>query len=120
MQTTLNQQTVIVMETKTINLDDHRHEDVKVFSGRSRGEAVRESTRLDQFDDNEAYDILIIAPPDTWTLTSSFFLGMFGPSVRKLGREGFLNRFKFEGPIPKEVIDDGIEEALKRKSPLGL
>jgi hypothetical protein len=42
-----------VATVKVIDLDDHRDSNAPVLSGRPRGKAVRESTRLDGIDDQE-------------------------------------------------------------------
>lgn len=85
----------------------------KVFSGRNRGAEVRHNLNLDNLDTNP--DIIYIKiPKDTFSLNASFFLGTFGPSVRKLGKEGFNNKYKFEcEDIIKQSIEDSIERALK-------
>ncbi|MES3628848.1 MAG: hypothetical protein PPP56_01640 [Longimonas sp.] len=102
---------------KVIDLDDHRDSDAPVLSGRPRGKAVRESTCLDVIDDQED-NIVIRIPQDVYLVASSFFLGMLGPSIRKLGEEEFRKRFSFEGTVNKAVLNDVIREARRRESPL--
>lgn len=102
-----------------IDLDDHRTGNTPVLSGRQRGKEVRRSTRLDSEDDS-AQKITIIVPEDVYLVASSFFLGMLGPSVRKLGEAGFRERFEFEGPVNEAVIKDVVREALRKVSPLHL
>lgn len=102
-----------------INLADHKDNEVKFFSGRPRGETVRLSLNLDS-QENNTTEITVIVPDDVNSIHTSFFLGLFGPSVRKCGsRESFLNKFKFNCPEElKEDIDEGIDLALKKSNVL--
>ena len=68
-----------------------------VFSGRDRGEALREKYGLDALDTAAEVDVVI--PESIWTVSSSFFLGMFGPSVRKCGSvDSFERKYRFKAP----------------------
>lgn len=68
-----------------------------VYSGRDRGEALREKYRIDALDAAENVDVVI--PDSIWTVSSSFFLGMFGPSVRKCGSvDTFEKKYRFKAP----------------------
>jgi hypothetical protein len=104
------------METIIIDLDRYKSKTSRVYSGRDRGEAVRKELNLD-FVDNSPDVIFIKVPLDTISINSSFFLGMFGESVRKLTEQGFRKKYVFQA---KEVInrniDEGIVRALKEKS----
>lgn len=104
---------------KTINLADYKTSEVKFYSGRPRGEKVREELRLDLEEDGvDLYSITI--PEDTDSIHTSFFLGLFGSSVRKCGtRDSFLKKFKFQAPDGvMEDIEDGINQALKKSNVL--
>jgi len=68
--------------------------------------------------DTTATLIDVFIPEDTLAVTSSFFLGLFGPSVRRLGEEGFRNVFKFSGATFALALDEGIRQALADDSPL--
>lgn len=69
-----------------------------VFSGRDRGIAARAEYGLDRIDDS-ADSVEVILPDTLYTLTSSFFLGLFGDSVRKCGSvSGFEEKYRFKGP----------------------
>lgn len=100
----------------TIDLDQYRSEDSLVFAGRDRGAVVRKRARLDEID-RTGEDVLIIVPDDVYSVNSSFFLGMLGESIRKLGEEEFRRRFRFKGAIIEVVVDDAIREALRKGSP---
>ena len=107
------------MTETLIDLEEYRTPGVSVFSGRPRGVKVRQHVKLAELDKKESIHIRISAPEDVYTITSSFLLGMLGPSVRRFGRDAFLNRFAFVGPFNQKVIEDVIREALNRNSPLG-
>ena len=87
-----------------------------VFTGRPRGEAARARLALDTVGPND--DVLVRIPDGVYTITSSYFLGLFAPSVKLLGgREGFLKVFKFDGPaFILNKLDDWIERALRDQS----
>lgn len=85
-----------------------------VFTGRDRGQKARLDLGLDQLAPNELVKVVI--PENTYAVTSSFFLGLFGPSVRSLGGEGFQEKFKFEGPaFICDKVPDWIMRALRDK-----
>jgi hypothetical protein len=59
-------------------------------------------------------------PVDTITVTSSFFGGMFGPSIRSLGETEFRRRFSFTGKDISRVIgrwDSGSVEGVESTPP---
>ena len=101
-----------------INLSNHIKENSKVLSGRLEGKNVRTKMQLDTED--EASEVVNITfPDDVISLNSSFFLGLFGPSVRRLGREKFKEKYNFVAPLfIKKSIEDGIERALKTSNSL--
>lgn len=85
-----------------------------VFTGRDRGESARKDLKLDKLPPNEIVDVRI--PDDTYAVTSSFFLGLFGPSVRELGGEGFERQFRFTGPdFVLSKVQDWVYRALRDK-----
>lgn len=102
---------------QVINLDEYRSNGSKVFAGRERGKLARQRAGLDQIDQTDT-TVLVRVPEDIYSVNSSFFLGMFGPSIRRLGGEEFRRRFSFEGKDISRVIEDGIKEALRSKAPL--
>lgn len=101
-----------------ILLNDYRSKNVLVFSGRDRGELVRKSSNLDELE--ERYDrIDIVIPEDIISFNTSFFLGMFGDSVRKFKIEGFENKYFFiNSERFSENIREGKARALKEQNPL--
>lgn len=92
---------------------DFRDLGMPVFTGRSRGEKARQRIGLDKLADDEIVDVNI--PDEVYTVTSSYFLGLFAPSVKALGgRERFLDVFRFVGPdFILTKLDDWIDRALR-------
>lgn len=89
-----------------------------VFTGRSRGEESRRRLRLDSLPDDES--VRVIIPDDVYTITSSYFLGLFGPSVRKAGsRDKFLQQYSFQAPAHvKDKLGDFVTRALRDQEDL--
>ena len=106
------------MSKKTLHMDKYRTENIGIFSGRKRGESVRKAASIPNKDESDN-QYIIVFPDDVYHVASSFFLGMFGDSIRKLGRESFKGKYEFTGPKAlKRVVESGIDEALKEESPL--
>ena len=105
------------MKDVTIDLRQYRSGGSRVFAGRQRGEEVRSKAGLGRLDLADVR-VSVVIPDDTFSLTSFFFLGMFGPSIRALGRDGFRAKYCFSGPDFGDLIQDGIDEALRTSSPL--
>lgn len=87
-----------------------------VYTGRPRGEVIRAELKLDEIDESDRLvDVKI--PTTTYSLTSSFFLGMFGPSVTRAGsQEAFFKKFHFEtSPALVEAFNDYVARALQAK-----
>ena len=90
----------------------------KVFAGRERGKFWRIKFKIDELDEAPEA-VRVIVPEDILSLNISFFLNLFGDSIRKLGKDGFKAHYLFENdPVLTPVIDQGIEQALKRSSAL--
>lgn len=82
-----------------------------VFSGRARGIAARAEHRLDDLDQSSESLVDVKIPQDAYTVTSSFFLGLFGPSVIRAGnRERFKEKFHFDD-VP-EFLNDDIDQYI--------
>lgn len=90
-----------------------------VYAGRPKGDKVREKYNLQEAD-QENRKVKIIIPEETYTINSSFFLGLLGNSIRYSGsKEKFLDRYTFLTPdIFKPKIHDYITRALHEKKPL--
>lgn len=69
-----------------------------VYSGRDRGEALREKYLINVNEDS-ADRVDVVIPAGAYTVSSSFFLGLFGPSVRKCGSiDKFESKYRFQAP----------------------
>ncbi len=102
-----------------INLGDARTSSAAiVFAGRERGKFWRQKFQLNELD-RAPHPIEVVIPEDIISLNISFFLNLFGDSVRALGREGFIDHYRFKSdPILEPLISQGIDQALKRSSAL--
>ena len=99
---------------ETIDLNDARtSRESRVLSGRPRGEECRQLFDVASLDDQPA-KVTVRIPQDIYSMNTSFFLGLFGESVRALGKEGFREKYRFDcDPIHNDTIADGVERALK-------
>jgi hypothetical protein len=88
-----------------------------VYSGRPRGVALRQQLALDAVDENAEQVVDVAVPDSTYSMTSSFFLGLFGPSVVSAGSsEAFFEKFHFTAkPVLKNAISGYVENALQTK-----
>ena len=82
----------------------------KVLSGRDIGHIYRLVHNLDELDRTEE-KVIITLPSNLMAITASFFIGCFGPSVKKLGALGFSSKYKFDTDNPSvlEHIKLGIK-----------
>lgn len=100
-----------------VDLEKYRSSGARVFAGRDRGREVRKKAGLDRLDASE--DIVWVdVPEDTFSINSSFFLGLFGDSIRRLGATDFRRKYQFRGKSIVRLVESGIAEALNRESPL--
>lgn len=100
-----------------IKLDKYINGDI-VLSGRDRGEELRKKLELNKKEkENDIIEIEI--PEDVCSINSSYFLGAFGDSIRKYGKERFLQKYIFVcDSVIRESIEDGISSALKERNAL--
>lgn len=87
------------------------------FSGRKEGREVRRAHQVDLLDhDNKLYVVKI--PNNTSSFNPSFFLGLFFPSIKKLGLDAFKNKFEFcydnLYDVLKPIIRNNIVECFRR------
>lgn len=69
-----------------------------VFVGRANGLAARKRAKIDKLDGWER-TVEVIIPDDTYSVNSSFFLGMFGSSMIRFGsKEHFNAHYHFRAP----------------------
>lgn len=88
-----------------------------VYTGRQKGEALREKYRLDE-SEAQADIVEVVIPASAYTVSSSFFLGLFGPSVRKCGSvDRFERKFHFKAPdFLQPVLHNHASLALQGRS----
>ena len=100
-------------ESKMLTID-FRNLGGPVHSGRSKGELARKVFNLDEMDAQQK-SVIVHVPDDTYSVTTSFFLGLFGKSVRQAGsREAFLSRYEFQAPrIFLDTFDTCISRVLQ-------
>ncbi|HEX7687951.1 MAG TPA: hypothetical protein VF453_09600 [Burkholderiaceae bacterium] len=104
-----------------MNLEDRTIDFAKiegpVFTGRNRGERLREEMQLDRHD--AAGDVMDVRIPENiYAISSSFFLGMFGPSVVKAGsKQRFYEQYHFQSPrFIREALDGYVSRALQARN----
>jgi hypothetical protein len=92
-----------------------------VYVGRPNGEKARERLDIDKLDRVDT-PINVIIPDGTYSVTSSYFLGLFGPSVVHFGSEGaFFAHYVFHGPAKDiESAHRNAERALREQGILKL
>lgn len=116
------------MEAKKnqINLENFRVKDQqkgtisKVFTGRDRGKKVRSESNIDNLE-NEFETVEIIIPENIYSINPSFFEELFVNVVTKLGKDGFLQKFKFTslGEYNYEKpLNEAIDRILRSKTAL--
>ncbi|WP_447578276.1 hypothetical protein [Achromobacter kerstersii] len=108
------------MEQKVMKIDLANFEG-PVYSGRERGETIRRQVRLDNADADAGLLVDVVVPRDAYSVTSSFFLGLFGPSIVTAGsRERFYRKFRFAAqPTILKRMDSFVVRALQRKALFG-
>ena len=88
-----------------------------VFTGRPRGEALRARLKVDALDTADAIvDVQI--PDTTYTISSSFILGLFGKSVVRAGsKQAFYQKYHFHASqVFQDVVESCVTRALQSKS----
>ena len=87
------------------------------FSGRKEGREVRRAHQVDMLDDDKRMYIVKM-PNNTSSFNPSFFLGLFFPSIKKLGMEEFKKKYEFcydnLYDVLKPIIRNNITECFRR------
>lgn len=98
---------------------EHRGNNSTIFSGRSEGKEVRKLLNIDNLDENnEHYEVEI--PTDTTSFNPSFFLGLFFPSIQKMGSiEIFRQKYNirllnFQDEEAKDSINEDLNDCYRR------
>lgn len=105
------------MTSKIMKIDLSRYGG-PVYSGRSRGEYLRSKLELDSIDEAQDTVVEVSIPDNTYSVTSSFFLGLFGPSiVNARSADNFYSKFQIHAqPVIIERISSFVDRALQRKT----
>ena len=100
-----------------IYIQEFRRNGSKIFSGRDVGIEARKLLQLNEKDkDNEQYEVII--PQDTYSISGSFFGGLFSDSVIYLNEEKFREKYIFKfstGELSDSLrgdIEEGIYDAI--------
>ena len=89
--------------------------EAEILAGNDRGQYFRTFFRLDECDKDSA-EYAVLFPDRISAISLSFFLGMFGPSILSLDRDGFSRKYEFEcKPSICRTVERGIERAMKTK-----
>jgi hypothetical protein len=88
-----------------------------VFTGRPRGEKMREALHVEDIDASDA-QVEVKIPETTYSISSSFILGLFGKSVVKAGsKEAFYKKYHFDtNELFQGVVDSCVTRALQDKN----
>ncbi len=102
-------------ETHVLDLARYRGSvENRVLAGREEGKQVRKVAKVEQLDQLLSI-VEVKIPQDLFSLTSSYFLGLFGDSIRELGEARFREHYRFTGKSISRVIDDAVQSvALTR------
>lgn len=89
----------------------------RVLVGRPRGEQARKKYMLDNIDEDGG-QVDINVPSNIYSVNSSFFLGLFGPSVVSAGsRQNFFSRYRFTASSElMERFEGYVARALQEKN----
>lgn len=105
----------------TIDLENFRTKGSKVFTGRDRGRIVRDASKIDDIAINNE-EVNIIIPDNIYSINPSFFEELFLNVVIELGREEFLNKFKFKSLGNYDYskpLHEAIDRILRKKTAIG-
>ncbi|MBM6856618.1 STAS-like domain-containing protein [Caecibacteroides pullorum] len=108
---------------KTIDLENFRTQlgavKSRVFTGRDRGEVVRDKSNIDKIFDT-CDKITIIIPKDVYSITPSFLEEFFVNIVKKYGKKTFLSKIQWvdNGYDISSQLDEAIERILRKKTGL--
>lgn len=101
------------MSTANIDLETYRTKGSKVFTGRERGQKIREESKIDDLVKvNDLVNINI--PSDIMSVNPSFLEEFLFNIVTKLGKENFYKKVQFVTESRRYNIAEDLEEAVDR------
>ena len=109
-----------MVNNEVIDLNDHRTQGARVFTGRPRGEDVRVKSHIDE-KEAQAEHVTVRIPADTITINPSFLEELLRFVVRKLGAVRFREKFSFESHGRYDVSENlqlAIENILRNSNAL--
>lgn len=108
------------MSVYVIDLEKYRSPGAKIFTGRDRGEEVRNKSEIDRYADE--FDIIEIhIPAGLFSINPSFFEELFINVVKKYRNQGFFEKFKFknDGEYPYEKpLKEAVSRILRENTAL--
>lgn len=93
-----------------IKLGKFKHSEEKIFTDRDNGINARNKLNLDRLEET-CDSINVLLPKDIWTVTPSFFGGLFEQSIKKY-HENFWDKYCFlytDGSELSESVKASIE-----------
>jgi hypothetical protein len=92
-----------------------------VYVGRANGAQARQRLKIDALDAQKE-PIRVLIPEQTYAVNSSFFLGMFGPSLARFdSRNAFFAHYDFRAPEHVlETLKLVVDRALASRGKLAL
>src|ERR1035437_8781530 len=108
------------MSVRSVDLAKYQSGGARIFAGRDRGAFVRDAAALVEFERNKEDILEVLIPTETYAVTSSFFLGLFGETIRALGADEFRRRVRFVGKPITRVVEQAIWEAIEATKPFSL
>ena len=108
-------------ESKKIELKRYLLSDSNYLSGNLGGKEARKDLELDKFDKNNGHMTIFISE-EIIGIGFSFFLGLFSPSIKKLGEKKFRKRFIFDyeniqtEKLVKLDVEYGINRVLEART----
>ncbi len=103
-----------------ILLEKYRTKGAKIFTGRDRGEYVRDKSKIDEIEKNKE-QITIVIPNNLYSINPSFFEELFVNVVTKLGKEKFYKKFIFKNDGKynyEKPLREAVERILREKTAL--
>lgn len=87
---------------------------LSLLVSRSDGEHARTLAGLDRLDTvtDDQEPVQVHFAPDLLSVSISYFLGLFGPSIRRLGAAGFRRRYRLTGFPLASTCEHAIRETL--------
>lgn len=95
-----------------IDLNNYKAAGSKVFTGRDRGQYVREKSNVDKLA-SEADTIELVIPDDIYSINPSFLEEFLVNVVQKLGKAGFWQKFVIVNTGDYKITSD-LDEAIDR------